>query len=241
MIYLYAVIDQPSAPIPAISGLDGVVIEVLPYRDVGAVISGSMTSDVQPTEANLWRHEAVLEELMADHAILPARFGTVFADEAEVLAALETHYDEFIRADLNRVRGYVELGLRVLWDDALIGTPDNPPPASSGGGRAYMLARVEEERALETRRQQAEASAAKIHGPLSCLAEESTCRLLVDPSPYLTAAYLVKHERVAAFRREVESLGATHPELRLVCTGPWPPFNFVTGKPIENRKGNEKW
>ena len=49
----------------------------------------------------------------------------------------------------------------------------------------------------------------------------------------MTAAYLVKRTEKAAFQREVESLGSARPELRLVCTGPWPPFNFVTRNSIE--------
>jgi hypothetical protein len=235
LIYLYAVIDKPSIPALATSGLDGAVVKTLPYRGIGAVVSTLTTAEPSPTEANLWQHEAVLEELMSDHSVLPARFGEVFANATAVRAALKTRYVGFT-TDLERVRGCVELGLRVLWDDVPASMPDCKPAASSDSGRDYMMSRLEDEREFQLRRQQAEAFAANIHAPLARLADDSTCRLLVAPSPYLTAAYLVKREDVAAFRQGVRSLGSTYPELRLLCTGPWPPFSFVREKPAEDRE-----
>jgi hypothetical protein len=228
MIYLYAIIDRPAVPLSDIPGLEGAVIDVLSYQNIGAVISPSRTSEVPPTEANLWQHEAALEALMDDRSVLPVRFGTVLADEPAVQAALVAHYGEFT-ANLNRVRGHVELGLRVLWDhnDVLSLTPDARSQTPSGNGLAYMSARLEEERKLEVRRQRAEVLAEGIHMPLARLAAESTRRMLITPRSLVAAAYLVERERVAGFRQEVEVLSSTHPELRFLCTGPWPPFSFV--------------
>ena len=44
----------------------------------------------------------------------------------------------------------------------------------------------------------------------------------------LNAAYLVERAQVAAFRGTVSALAAEHPTLQFLCTGPWPPYNFVT-------------
>jgi hypothetical protein len=185
---------------------------------------------VPATEDNLWRHEAIVEALMAARAVLPVRFGTVLADEATVQATLAAHYGDFV-ASLDRVRGRVELSLRVLWDDA----PPSPQPSPAGGGgsgrgrgRAYLMARLEEEHQRQAWRQRAEALAAELHTLLDRLAVESTRQVLVTSRLLLTAAYLVERDQVAAFRREVEVLNAAHPELRLLCTGPWPAYNFVT-------------
>jgi Gas vesicle synthesis protein GvpL/GvpF len=43
----------------------------------------------------------------------------------------------------------------------------------------------------------------------------------------LTAAYLVPVESVEAFRGVFNDVVAAHPELTLVCTGPWPPYSFA--------------
>ena len=228
MIYVYAIIDRPTIPVPAVPGLERAALDTLPYRDIGAVVSLSTISKAPPIEANLWQHETVVEALMTDHSVLPVRFGMIFPDEGAVQAVLRTRYAEFT-AGLKRVRGYVELGLRVLWvqdgDPPL--TPDQQLPPSLGSGRAYMLARLEEECKLQVRRERANALAEDIHTPLARLAAESTRRTLITPRLLLTAAYLVKREQVAAFRQEVEMLSSTYPEVRLLCTGPWPPFSFV--------------
>lgn len=42
-----------------------------------------------------------------------------------------------------------------------------------------------------------------------------------------TAAFLVERPRWIDFVEEAETLGATHPELVLDVTGPWPPYDFV--------------
>jgi len=226
MIYLYAITDHSEESVPAEPGLEGTSLFSLTYQDIAAVVSPLATSTVSPTDDNLWRHEAIVEALMADRTVLPVRFGTVLADEAAVKAVLTTHYANFV-ADLERVRGRVELGLRVLWNDDA--PPPQPSPASRGGsGRAYLLARLEEERQRQAQRQRAEALADEIHSPLAQMAVESTRQVLITPRLLLTAAYLVEREQVAAFRREVEALSAAYPELRFLCTGPWPAYNFVT-------------
>jgi len=165
-----------------------------------------------------------VEALMADRAVLPVRFGTVLADEAAVQATLAVHYADFV-ASLNRVRGRVELSLRVLWDfEFRISNFEFRPDS----GQAYLMARLEEERQRQAWRQRAEALAAELYTPLGRLAVESTRQVLVTPRLLLTAAYLVERDQVAAFRREVEVLSTAHPELRFLCTGPWPAYSFVT-------------
>lgn len=229
MIYLYAITDRPGLPVPAELGLGGTSLFSLAYQDIAAVVSSLTTATVSPTEDNLWRHEAIVEALMADRTVLPMRFGTVLADESAVQAALAAHYTDFV-ASLDRVRGRVELGLRVLWEIAesewQIADSSQRPSATSG--RAYLMARLEEERQRQAWLQRAEALAEEIHAPLDQLAMESTRQVLITPRLLLTAAYLVERDQVAAFRQKVESLSAAYPKLRLLCTGPWPAYNFVT-------------
>jgi len=228
-MYLYAITDQPKLPVPAEPGLEGTSLLSVTYQDIAAVVSPLSTATVSPTEDNLWQHEAVVEALMADRAVLPVRFGTLLADEVAVQASLAAHYANFV-ASLDRVRGRVELGLRVLWEiaDSEWQIADSSQRPSATSGRGYLMARLEEERQRQAWRQQAKALAEEIHIPLDHLAAESTRQVLITPRLLLTAAYLVERDQVAAFRQKVESLSAAHPKLRLLCTGPWPAYNFMT-------------
>jgi len=232
MVYLYAITDCPDAPVPVIPGLDGVSLSILAYRDIGAAISRFSNGGMTPTETNLWMHEAVLEFLMADRTVLPVRFGTMLADESAVRGAIEAKYTDFA-ADLDRVRGRVELGLRILWDgDGGRSRPVGAMNAAHGSGRAYMLDSFEREREARNRRRQAETIACELDAPLVGLSAESVRHVLTTPRLLLTAAYLVERDSVATFREKVEAIGADRPELQFLCTGPWPPFNFVNNKRI---------
>jgi hypothetical protein len=241
VIYLYAITDRSEESVPAEPGLEGTSLFNLTYQDIAAVVSSLTTSTVSPTEDNLWRHEAIVEALMADRTVLPVRFGTVLTDETAVKAALAAHHANFV-ADLDRVRGRMELSLRVLWEAGPPPTPPSSPkfpgvPQGHSGaprgtqansGRAYLLARLKEEHQRQAQQQRAEALADEIHTPLAQIAVESTRRVLITPRLLLTAAYLVEQGQVAAFRREVEALSAAYPALHFLCTGPWPAYNFVS-------------
>lgn len=212
MLYLYAVIDGNDRGQVGMVGLEDAPLVNLVYRDLAAVVSPLEKAEVAPAEAHLWRHEAVVEALMAEHAVLPVRFGTLLADEVAVQTVLAAHYADF-SAVLGRVRGRVELGLRVLWENI-------HRPREKGSGRAYLLARLQEKR-------EAEALAEQVHAPLTQLSAESTRQVLTTPRLLLTASYLVEQDQVAAFAQEVEVLARVYPALRFLCTGPWPPYSFV--------------
>ena len=98
--YLYAITDRPESPLPVIppvdkesgNGLEDATTISLEYRAIAAVISPIGVSEAPATEANLWRHEAVVEALMTDRTVLPVRFGTILADETAVRSFLAAHY-----------------------------------------------------------------------------------------------------------------------------------------------------
>jgi hypothetical protein len=227
MLYFYAIIDQPLERLPRLCGLEQAAVTKVPYRDLAAVVSAVSTAEVPALEANVWLHELVVEELMADRAVLPVRFGTVLSSERAAQAVVREHYASFT-ADLDRVRGRVEMGVRVLRsDEPAPSAPAEPRPACATG-REYMRARAEQERGLRAAREQAEALAAVLHRPLARLATQTTQQVLSTPRLLLTAAYLLDRERVADFRQEVESLSAAYRALGVLCTGPWPPYSFVS-------------
>jgi hypothetical protein len=100
-------------------------------------------------------------------------------------------------AALDRVRGAVELSVRVR-----MATAEAPDPAALIRG-------------------------ADVHEPLARLARDSDRRLPRLQGEVLRAAYLVERDGVQAFVAEVARLQDARPELRLLCTGPWPPYSFT--------------
>jgi hypothetical protein len=232
-LYLYAITDRPEAALPVLSGVENAPVFQLGYRDLAAVASRTASCDVPATETHLWQHEAVVEALMADRTALPVRFGSVLPGEAALWDALAAVHAELVAA-LGRVRGRVEVGVRVLWDDGCqpATSRDESEQTSgqpAGSGRFYLMARLEQEQRSQAGRQRAESMANRIHAPLARLAAANTRQVLATPHLLLTAAYLIEKDRLEAFESEVRALGAAYPALHLLATGPWPPYSFVTG------------
>lgn len=224
MIYVYALTDALPSRAMAALGLNDHPIRLASRQGISAVYSQHDTDCLAPTKANLLRHEQVAETLLSESDLLPARFGVTFPTEEKLCGVLERHAATLQRG-LDRVRRCVELGLRVLWQpDTGSGRTERTAAAS---GREYMLARLATEHQRRREEERAQCVAEMLQTPLLPLAREHSWRLLATPSLLLTAAYLVQRERVDEFRRRVQTLGAEHPELRLLCTGPWPPYHFA--------------
>ena len=209
---MYAFADAPAA-IPAVRGIDSAPLETYGAEGVDAVASRHESAAIEASEPAILAHARVVEALTATNdAVLPARFGGAYTDPEALRTVVGERAGELGKG-LDRVRGCVELGLRA------VGPARDAVAASSGAG--YMRARLAERREIERR-------ADELHHPLAALAREATRAVGATERLLLSAEYLVPKRDVPAFRELVERLQADHPELGIVCTGPWPPYSFAT-------------
>jgi Gas vesicle synthesis protein GvpL/GvpF len=214
MLHLYALATHP-ARLPGVAGIEGSHLRsVRVAPEVDALVSEVSATGAAATEAAILAHAAVVEELARHNdALLPARFGAGYGGEEALAEALEGRAAQ-VRDALERVRGCVELGLRVFAD-----TADERSPNGSSG-RAYMLRRLDQVRSSER-------IAADVHEALGAEARESTSRVLASPQLLLSSAYLLPTHAVDSFRAALNRTERRHPELTFVCTGPWPPYSFA--------------
>ena len=192
MIDLLAITDDP-APVPP-------PLRIVPAAGLGVVVSAAVEDEVVDAEA-LWRREALIEELMHQRALLPVRYGTRVEDDDAAAAAIAGR-GEALAAALRRVRGAVELSVRVLI---------RREHGEQGPGE-QLQARALDERA-----------AAAMHQRLAAAARDQARQ--VGPE-LLRAAYLVDRAHVDGFVALVRELQDEYPELSTICTGPWPPYSF---------------
>jgi hypothetical protein len=210
VIHVYGFVAADSDA-PAVVGVDGASVETYVVGSVAAVVSRHPDGPAVTQEAVV-RHAQVVEAAMrAAGAVLPARFGASYADEASLGRAVGELVPS-LSDGLGRVAGCVELGVRVL------GPPMESEPAADGV--AYMRSRLR-----ETRERQA--LAAHVHRALDEIAQQSTSRMPNAGRALLIGSYLVDATRRDEFRSRVEQLGRECDDLALVCTGPWPPYSFA--------------
>lgn len=211
MIHVYGVVDGLEE-LPPLAGVDDAPLERRRVDGLEVVVSLARTPpSAEVTREAVLRHAQVVEGLLArSRAVLPAQLGRAFRDEDELAGALRAQATQLGRG-LDRVRGCVEFGLRVL-------PVDTGPHLDASSGAEYMRTRLEELRGQDR-------LVAELHEPLARLAREST---LQRDDGGIRAAYLVERRNAASFREAAESLERAT-ELAAVCTGPWPPYSFAEG------------
>lgn len=239
MLYLYGIIDRPCARPPLPPGFGEVEPDIFEHQGLGAV-AGFFNGGAPPADsANVRRHMAVLDALMlTGRTVLPARFGSMVSGREE-LNAFISGSRETLQADLNRLRGQIELGVRAsdcrpqalnrqTEADEEPGPADGAPP---GPGARYLAVRQAEAGRRASRKRALGALAASILEPLSPLVTTSAWQ--APPSPpgrlILSLALLLRRERLEAFRLALAQLRRSRPWLEILCTGPWPPYSFVSG------------
>lgn len=207
MIHVYGIVEELDS-LPPLEGVDDAPLERRRVDGLELVVSDVPRDEV--TQEAVLRHAEVVEGLMSrSRAVLPAQFSRPFAGDAELVSAVEAKAPE-LGQRLHRVRGCVELGLRVIAPAA-----EAVPEAESGA--EYLRGRLDEE-------QRRARLVATLDAPLAGLSQET-----VGGPPangVLERAYLVRAEDVPAFLDAVRELEAANPELSLACTGPWPPYSF---------------
>ena len=168
------------------------------------------------------------------------RYGCQLEDASEAVGLLERHRDEYGTL-LDELEGLGEMGIHVLLDSSGAGTESDawpvPPesfPLACNSGAAYLAAKRQRYLGLDR---------AALHQRL--LVEEfcgSLAGLFVrrkvefpdsNRSRLLSLYFLVPRASVESFRRAARHL---HPKesVKLLLSGPWPPYNFVGSLPTRN-------
>lgn len=234
MIYVYAITDRPEVPLPRQLGLQDAELAEIVWRDIAAVVSAFDGARLLKTSDEVWRHEEVVEELMNDRAVLPARFGTLLPSRQHASDILCRAHRGLVQ-DIERVRGHVEIGMRFLSTIEYGVEAERPLSASNkllrpgtGPGSAYLWARLARERELGDRRRNKLRLVREVYERLASHANASRLDDKVDDRHGTSAVFLVPWDGMACFRDVASDMAKAHPELALLCTGPWPPYSFVT-------------
>jgi hypothetical protein len=213
VIHLYGVAEDLEG-LPDVAGLEEAPLERRRVEGLDLVISRVGVDLPELSTGAVLRHAEVVEEILSrSRSMLPAQFGRAFADEEELARTVRAKAPE-LRRSLSRVSGCVEFGLRVVGSEN--GSGNGP---AAGSGRDYMRARLADEK-------QRERLSSELHEPLTHLSRESA-KFSSGPSELLVSAYLVPFADAEGFGGRMRQLETEHPELTLVCTGPWPPYTFA--------------
>jgi hypothetical protein len=253
--YLYG-ITRAGAPATAPPVADGESVQLLESGDLAAIVRRVPLAEfgAEPLRAHLhdpaWveamvrSHNEVIAAVHQEQAILPAKFGCVYARAEDLTTALEQAHEALITG-LERLEGCDEWGIHIYADRPTIQRrliAEHPTVlrlqqdvTSARPGRAYFL-----------QRKLADELAAATEQAVSELARAAYERLVpwavasqVNPparpahnasaeTEILRAAFLVLRETADRFLSEVRAFGEGQEGLRCAYSGPWPPYSFAT-------------
>jgi len=226
------------------------IVRLVPLAQFGDEALRAHRYDTAWLEAMVRRHNQVIAAIHQQQAILPAKFGSVYARAEDVQAAVAGAHDALL-AQLERVEGCDEWAVHMYADRAAIEqrvVAAHPTIqalqqeiAAASPGRAYLLQRkLDEERAATT--DQALREMAQAH--YEQLARGAVAGQLTQPTrsapaahgeiEVLRAAFLVQRASADTFLAELRSCVESREGVHCEYSGPWPPYSFAV--PIEEEK-----
>jgi hypothetical protein len=95
-------------------------------------------------------------------------------------------------------------------------------------GVRYLQQRAAEEQARRSVQAQGKVLAAELVKALRTQAVDARQSVLQTERMLLNAAFLVPKKEGEAFEHRVEQLRREYVQLAFLCSGPWPPYHFVS-------------
>jgi hypothetical protein len=191
---------------------------VVPAEDMGlrepllGTVAGPLLGIATAEDTDMLEHHRVVQELHERFsACLPARFPT-YVEDAETLRTLLTEREEALWAALERVRGRSELAVTAMWTRA-------PTVAEGGPGRRYLLR-------LQWQQRVAREVADEVERVARPEAQSVQRALNPRPGTAVSLAVLVPRESTGVVVKRLSSLDPRD-DVRILVSGPWPPYSFV--------------
>ena len=220
-LLLRAIVTAENAGVAADLGLRS----VSGTRTAGLASAWDAGRDAGETE--LLDHHRVVQAVFERVPCLPARFGSVFADDEALRTRLALREAD-LAAQLTRLGHRCELAITCAWREQDVLAREAIVPTSSG--RAYLERGLTQMRGERARERRAEAIVARLLGELAIEPERVRHRICPRPAVAVSMSALVTRDEIDGLRSRLERLGAQLPDVTTVMQGPWAPYTFAVSE-----------
>jgi hypothetical protein len=240
-VHLYGVSTADAAPPEEVTGRRGAPLRLLRDDELSLLVS-DVAADAAAGRRDLLEHARVLEAWVAQHTVLPMRFGMVVETDDEARARTLEAQRSSLLAGLDRFDGMIQLSVQATHAEepalrevlrrhpallearrALASEPNAPE-----GARQLELGRAVENALRELREEDAGLVVPRVvrhavdHVALGAMGVHDVVRL----------ALLVRRDAQQKLDEEVAQLRADLPErLTIRYVGPQPPYAFLEALP----------
>ena len=236
--YVYGILRSGAAGTLPAAGVEGAAVALVEHGPVAALVSDAPVGPVKANRRNLMAHSSVLQEMVAEHCVLPMRFGVVMPSDSAVSGELLGAHEQALVEQLDAFAELVELDFKVICpEDELLrsvmverpelaelreqirGKPDDATYFDRIRLGELVSAAIEDKRAELLR---------GVLGRLEPLALSTEIGEPAHDQMLVNVAFLVERKRVPEFDAAAaviaEKLG---PVLRCKYVGPLPPHHFM--------------
>jgi ethanolamine utilization microcompartment shell protein EutS len=223
-VYAYCVVPAPHRPPAELTGIGGQPVGSALVEGLGIWISGMARPPA--TVAAVQAHNSVVEAAVTEAITpVPLRFGQWVPDEQALIGRMAEKSADY-RIMLDRFAGCLEFGLRLIEPAAEQKARDvHADPGTSG--LAYMHALRESSRLAEQQRQHGNAVRARVSEQLGDLVRAERVETEQTPHAVVTLSHLVARGDFDEYRDRARGLRSLFPAMRLLVSGPWPPYSFA--------------
>ena len=222
-IYAYCVVPARHSPPDGLFGIDDAAVELLRVAELGVWTTAGDRPQV--TLEAVQAHNRVVEVAVSEEVTpVPLRFGQWLDDAANLAQAIRERGDQYTSL-LGHFAGCLEFGLRLV-------DPDEPQEAQEvrsqpATGTEYMHALRDSSKLAERKQTEAEAIGASVRELLGDIVRDERVDAAQTRHAVLTVSHLVAREHFDEYRERARRLRTMFPTLRLLLTGPWPPYSFA--------------
>lgn len=224
-------------------GINDMEVYTIPFEGVSAVVSNLPREgfDDLPKETllrNLTVYQSVIEKVMADHPIIPVKFGSLLDGKAAVERILKLG-NETILKSLKEMESKIELDVMALWPDldvimSEIGESEEikalKENAAETSENDILEMRIKAGKQVKVLLdQKRESIRSVIMPPLLDMAEKHLVHSLLDDRMIMNAAFLIKKKDASRLEGVVAGLDQHFEDrINFRIIGPLPPYSFRT-------------
>lgn len=241
MIYAILSVKKNSGKLNALlvgmKGILGAGLYVVPFNEIAVVVSDINKAELIADKSSAIEYAGVIETLAQQFTLLPVRYGSVMESTDTIKKMLGRNYNE-IQQNLLKVKNKVEFGLKVFCDSKKIKTEikakseiesKTEPLQNSKNSvyRDYLNKKLKEHRIEELLLAHVDTIILDITTHLAQLNPIHKFKKMVSATNIIDAVFLIEKDKKKCCINIVNDLQNKYPNLHLMLTGPWPPYNFV--------------
>lgn len=226
-LYLYCIVALGDGLVQGVKGIDDAPVFYVVRQDIALACSYLPGLVFEATQDNIFRHEEVVETMMAQACVLPIRLGTVMDKYEHAEAFLKLRYG-WLKHNLERLAGKVEYTVRAVAvnKDAFEALQPSSGQYPAANAQDYLLQRRRSETARRSKEQKIAYLFSGMEQELLQEAVAVSKKTSVDGFLF-NAAYLVDKKQSAAFEQRCRTVEQNYPTLKFLITGPWPTYSFI--------------